>query len=852
MNTIPCSLDSAFQAAGAPVAAGIPSDRFCFRLDPAAMTVPRLGVGAYAIVLDALDRKSGGEVAVKFVQVHRGAATPAEVETRERFFDQEITKIKSLANDPFLLEYLDDALLGCDRLVLLRPAPGANAYHLQLLDPADAGEEVAASLLALNDHLASRRCDLGNDEAWMDEVYRWRAQLRQAVARSAAPQLRAGQLLNGQRFLITKKYQTTLTRLLVQQPNLPNEERLELLLELLKALKQIHTMDITHGDLCPDNIMFKLSLLGDRDLIHEMREQGIPTRYLFEMQSVLIDLGRVVKGDMRGRGQLTVGLPVLEGNNRLSYAPMEMVLLSERLPFERYTITLQGERLVLEPLWEFETLTSNDVLLGELTRPAEGRGNTATEGMSRGRRLGQLFTKGDILYNSSWGFVVEETGEETVTLLADEVYRFDHANRLLTRVPKEEFLSTSLDGGRWEFDDILHANYQHGIPADIFAMGMTIVETLVGHQLPPGALREFADRCRTIVVGKRTPAELANDTDLGVVAAAFAQHDLRDFFVLVLKCVVRGDPALGYYCRNHADNRKLATLLLLRDFSELTQRYRAVSLDDKVNSRIHELTEQLERYRQTLGSDVDRSQMYQDMAATKSRLAEMEKKNVRQLEEIEALKMRVGALTNALDDEKRALESLRGDKAALEEQLVAARNQVRDLDGRLRSAEETARQRGEEIAALRAEGDQARVREQALRAELDAARAKVAELEGKLAGVERELAAAKQRVETLEPEAARARQLAEQLEAQCRYGGELESKLAGLEARAANQESKIARMRELLDAFTRKHGPDYRKSVKGWFSRKPAAEMLNEFRGMLLNDGDGSEPVGKQEDASAA
>lgn len=771
------------------------------------MIVPRLGVGAYAIVLEGIDRKSGGYVAIKFIQLYRGAMQTSEIETRERFFDQEIGKIKALANDPFLLEYVDDALLRHDQLVLLRPAPGANAYQISFLDPHVAGPDVVAALAGMNQHLGQAPVAGEDDPAWSNELYVLRSALRQAVARSNNPQLLSAQLLNGQHFLITKKYQTTLTRLLIQQQNLPLEEKLALLLELIKALKQIHTIGITHGDLCPDNIMFKLSLQGDRALINQLREEAIPTRYLYELQSVLIDLGRVVKADFEKRDRVTVGLPIGEGNNRLPYAPMEMVLMSERLPFERYVVAREDGNLLLRPMWEFEVLSSADELLGELTLPSEGRGATAQEGMSRGRRLGHLFTKGDILYNSTWGFVVEETREDHVLLRGDDIYRYDHQNRMLVRVPPEVFLESGIDGRRWEFDDVLHANYQHGIPADIFAMGMTIIDTIVGNSLPPGALREFADRCRTIVAGKRTPKELAADPDLRLVAAEFGKLGLTDLFSIVLCCVVRADPSLGYYCRNHADDNRLATIRLLRDFTEFSQQFHAVHSDTHVEARIRELSEQLERYKQVLGTDVDRTAMYQDMAAAKTRLDELQRKCQRQSEEISVLQNSLAAARADLEESEQRRDALGEEKAATERALAEARSRIAELQARLEAASREAQTQATRIVEL----------------ENDVARARDAEAQAREA-----LNAALQEVENLKDQI---RALEEQTLA-------LERNIASTKAARAEDEQRLVALREKLAAFTSKYGPDYRRSVKGWFSRKPAAQLLADFSGILAVGGE--------------
>ncbi len=788
----------------------IPTERYQFQIEADNLTIPRLGVGANAIVLDSIDVKSGVGIAIKFVQLHRGS-TLSELESKERFFDREVEKSKALANDPFLLEYLDDCLLSHDDLVLLKTAPGIKAYQLSFIKADELSDQAQQALTALNQHIDHRAINDLTDTEWTNQLYQRRTALRETVS----TQMQQAQVLNGQRFLIAKKYQTTLTRLLVQQPNLTTEERLELLLELIKALKQIHNMGITHGDLCPDNIMFKLSMHKDKKLAQELRREGISSRYLYELQTRLIDLGRVVKSDMKGLQRVTVGLPIRDANNRLPYAPKEMVSMAERMPFERYKISYRDNQLILEPLWEFEALSEEDELLGQLTLPEQGRGGTATEGMSRGRRLGQMFTQGDILYNSTWGFVVEQTQEEKVIISSDDIYQLDHKNYTLQKVSKEAFIG---DGSQdqWEFDDILYANYQLGIPADIFAIGMVITETIAGSKLEPGALRSFAERCKSMEVDGRTSDQISEDIELKQMADVFKELDLRDLFTIILRCVIRGEPSLGYYCVNHADDSSLATIKLLKDFTELAQRYLAYKTTDSMDEQLKQLTDQLDHYKNVVGPDSDRSVIFRNMAKAQLQIEDLETTNQQQQTEIAQLTENLANLTTeqqqlqqqhqALSQEKTDLtakvEALEAKKAELEKDKADLQEDKANLQQDKQNLENDIANQKRQLEALK----------QSSADELEAKQTQITELNNELTDKQNQI---------------------NDLQTQI---NDLKAQLESSKSNEFNLNTKLDIMRERLKDLSNQYGTDFLSVVKGWGSRKEVAAILQEFADTLSND----------------
>ncbi len=597
----------------------IPTHRYFFPIDPDKNSIPRLGIGASALVLDGVDRKTGGKVAVKFVHTYKGTAPLAETETRERFFDREVLKTKSLANDPYLLEYLDDELLNNDQLVVLSSSVGTNAYDIKLLPPEAAGDKAAHAFKKLNKYIENKPANNLEDFQWNLKLYRLRHSFRQAIRDNGDPQFLNVQIINGQRLMVMKKYQTTLSRLLMQQ-NLPIDERLDLVLELLKALKQIHLSGIVHGDICPDNIMFRLSSKQDMELMHELRQQGVSTRYLYELQSILIDLGRVVKDDMQGPDQISYGLPIKEANNRVIYAAPETMFMAERLPFERYNVTYKEGQLLLEPIWEFEEFTNEDNWLSELSdEKGEVRSTESTSMYS----LDNYFVAGDILYNSIWGFIVKEVQENQVLLSSDDIYKPDTDHYTLMKVSIDDFFQNS-NNGTWEFDDILYIHFQQGIPSDIFAIGIVMVETFVGDRIKTAGLRIFSNRSKRMIVGGRTPGELMDERDFQDIYAAFRDLGLVDMFKLVLKCVVRGDTSLGYYNADHSNNSALATVRLLQDYSQIMSQFSALKVNNVLENKLVALSQQLDDYKNVFGHNADRSEIFKEVGSTKEHLDNME------------------------------------------------------------------------------------------------------------------------------------------------------------------------------------------------------------------------------------
>jgi serine/threonine protein kinase len=597
----------------------IPTNRYYFPIDSENLSIPRLGIGASAIVLDGVDRKTGGNVAVKFVHTYKGTAPIAETETRERFFDREILKTKSLANDPYLLEYLDDELLHHDQLVVLSSSAGTSAYDIKLIQADVAGNAVEQALQELNQYIESKPSNDLEDFQWNIELYRLRHSLRQAIRDLGDTQFSNVQVLNGQRLMVIKKYQTTLSRLLMQH-ELSVDEKLDLVLELLKALKQIHLSGIIHADICPDNIMFRLSSKQDIDLMQDLRQQGVSTRYLYELQSVLIDLGRVVKDDMRGQDQIPYGLPIKEANNRVVYAAPETMFISERLPFERYNVTYKEGQLVLEPLWEFDEYTDEDNWLGQISNE---KGEGQHKDSNSMYHLENYFVAGDILFNSTWGFVVKEVEDNRVILSNDDIYKPDAEHYTLMKESIDAFLQNSNDG-TWEFDDILYVNFQQGIPADIFAIGMVIVETFVGEKIKASGLRDFSNSCKRLLVGGRTPQELMDERDFQRIYEAFRDLGLEDMFALVLKCVIRGDKSLGYYCSSHSDSSASATVRLLQDYSQIMHQFSALLVNNVLQHKLVALSQQLDEYKNVFGHNADRSEIFKEVGLTKEHLEKME------------------------------------------------------------------------------------------------------------------------------------------------------------------------------------------------------------------------------------
>ncbi len=662
----------------------IPTNRYYFPIDPENHSIPRLGIGASAIVLDGVDRKTGGKVAIKFVHTYKGTAPVTETETREQFFDREILKTKSLANDPYLLEYLDDELLNHDQLVVLSSSAGTNAYDVQLLQPDAAGETAAKALQALNQYIENKPVNDLEDFQWNRELYRLRYALRQAIRNQVGEQFTNVQVLNGHRLMIMKKYQTTLSRLLIQQ-DLTVDEKLDLVLELLKALKQIHLSGIVHGDICPDNIMFRLSSKQDKDLMQELRQQGVSTRYLYELQSVLIDLGRVVKGDMQGQDQIPYGLPIKEANNRVVYAAPETMFMSERLPFERYRVSHIDDQLVLEPIWEFDNYTDEDNWLGELNHE---QGEQAHKDAKSMYRLDNYFSPGDILYNSAWGFVVKAVEDNRVILSVDDIYKPDAEHYTLMKISMDDFLHHSQDE-TWEFDDILYVNFQQGIPADIFAIGIVIAETLIGDKLKASGLRAFSNRCKRMIVGNRTPQELMDERDFQEIYAAFRDLGLADMFALVMKCVLRGDKSLGYYCASHSDNTASATVCLLQDYSQIMSQYSALKVNNVLEHKLVALSQQLDQYKNVFGNNADRSEIFKEVGATKEELEKMEKDFESKSNEFAELTKVLQNTEDTLKQSHTSQKSLQAEKSDLIDDLEDKKAKIIQLDEELQSLNRT-------------------------------------------------------------------------------------------------------------------------------------------------------------------
>lgn len=766
------------------------NSRYCFKLDPTNNTVPRLGVGASAIVLNCVDIKSGGDVAVKFVQTYKGNIPLSEIEARERYFDKEIEKTKSLVNDAFLLEYVDDELMCCEQLVSLKSAPGVKAYEIKMIDATDLSAESAEALKILNSHINTQERNSFSDRKWLYHLYKLRTDLRHSLRQNDKHHIKQAQILNGQRFLFTKKYQTTLSRLLIQQPNLILEEKLELLLELIKSLKQIHTMGITHGDLCPDNIMFRLASHKEKKLVQAIREQGISSRYLYELQTVLIDLGRVVKSDMcQHQDQVAVGIPVREANNRVIYAAPELISMSERLPFERYKITYTKGNLILEPMWEFEDISESDEWLGELTSP--NGSNNSTEGMSRGRKLGQVFTTGDIIYNSSWGFVIKEAQEEKVILEPDAIYHPDYENNTLNRVDPDKFLEGQGEGGIWEFDDILYVNYQQGIPSDFFAMGMVLVETIVGNELKPGQLRIFSDYCKSIVVGNKSPSEILRETEINMVAEHFNKNGLDDLFEIVLRCVIRGDKTLGYYCSSHADNSPIATIKLLKDYSKIIYRYIAQSSQSDIQEQIISLKEQLERYKKVLGPNIDQTEIFRDIAMTKTKLDDAQQNIKEKDDEMIGLRSCITNANHDLENSHKQVESLSDVVDSLKQTLVDYENDKKILT-------EEKNQIILDLEESSATANQLAENEKALESNLETRDQEINELQQTKNKQEDEIVSLKT---------------------------ELSEKISMEQSLHIT----LTKMTEMMNSFTEKFGDDFERNVKAWSSRKNAALLMSEI-----------------------
>lgn len=762
--------------------------RYCFSKNEQTQAVPRLGIGASAIVLDGIDLKSGGEIAIKFVQTYKGTSPFSEVESRERFFDCEVAKTKALINQSFLLEYLDDELLRNDRVAALRSAPGLKAYSIDLVNADELGAEVATALAELNAHIDSRPNDDVHESPWRQKLYQLRTHFRKTIKHANHPKTLNAQTINGQRMLITKKYQTTLSRLLVQQPNLTINEKLELLLELVKGLKQIHMLGITHGDLCPDNIMLQLSAKRDRKLLDELHQNGISSRYLYDLKTRLIDLGRVVKSDADVEAH-TVGLPVREMNNRMAYAAIEMVATSERLPFERYRITYQNGDLVLEPLWEFDDRSDTDELLGELS-VAEGT-QAGSGSMAENRRLGQIFTVGDILYNATWGFMVKEKLDEKVILSADIIYCPDYENNTLAKIDPAIFMAAKTDGEQWEFDDILYVKYQQGIPVDIFAVGIVIVETLVGKMLEAGELRTFSDHCKRLNVGKNTPADVADTKEVRTVADAFKKLGLDTVFEIALRCLIRSDPALGYYCRNHAVNSAIATMHLLQDFAQITQKVIAYHEESNIEEEFRQLNDQLERYKEVLGSNTDRTAIFRDVATTKTKLDDLRINLAEKTSEISGLKALVADKGNQNTKKDQNIELLTKSSKALLEEKTGLQESLAEIEN------------------------------------------KYAGLQTEFADKTQNLDDANRKIDLMNTQLKHVSDARENLET--RFTA-LESQLSQTQERENSLSNRLGEMKKLLTEFTEQFGHEFDRTVKAWRSRKQAAIMLKEFELTLCQD----------------
>ncbi|MBT4838706.1 MAG: hypothetical protein HON94_15325 [Methylococcales bacterium] len=759
--------------------------RYCFRLNPKENNVPRLGVGASAIVLDGVDTKSNAEVAIKFVQMYKGTSPLSEVEARERFFDREVIKTKSLINESFLLEYLDDELLSSDDLILLSSSTGVTAYDVKNLSADIIGADVRSALDDLNSYIKTKPVDDIEDYDWNEELYEKRTQLRKLVRKSNKSDVRNVQILNGQRFLVTKKYQTTLSRLLVQQPNLPSDEKLELILELIKSIKQIHTVGITHGDLCPDNIMLKLSSHINKELASEVKEHGILPKYLYELQTVLIDLGRVVKGDMESRDQIPVGLPVREVNNRVTYAANEVAAMSERLPFERYRITYSQGDLVLEPIWEFDHLKDSDEWLGELTINPDGESDV----INKGRRIGMMFRKGDVLYNSISGFVIKQVSDEKIILGTENIYQPDYEHFTLRKVPSEEYLEGCQEGHQWEYDDILYVSYQQGIPADFFALGIVIVETVVGKMIGPNALRVFSDHCKRIVVGSQTAAELTENKDLKPVLDAFKALDLADLFEIVLKCVIRGNKKLGYYCASHSDNSPIATIRLQSDFTRFFQKVIAVHSQTEVNNQLRNLGEQVDKYKNVLGPDLDRTAIFKEIGLTKVQLDELKLNNGQLKEENSTQSQNLASLQTSVDDNKKLNQELQEKLSQAESLAAALKLEVDSL--------------------TKLSGDQL--------SQIESQESKLSDLNGQITSSNQQaddLTSSKQ-------------ELQDNLD-------DMTNKYQDSNAKEQDASAKITTMENEMKNFIEDYGNDFSKFVKGWGSKKPTVEMLKVFESALM------------------
>jgi len=238
-------------------------------------------------------------------------------------------------------------------------------------------------------------------------------------------------------------------------------------------------------------------------------------------------------------------------------------------------------------------------------------------------RLDNYFVAGDILFNSTWGFVVKEVQDDRVFLSSEDIYQPDAEHYTLMKVSIDEFLQNSNDG-TWEFDDILYVNFQQGIAADIFAIGIVIVETFVGVKIKASGLRAFSNRCKRMVVGGRTPQELIDERDFQGIYEAFRDLGLEEMFSLVLKCVVRGDKSLGYYCSSHSDNSASSTVRLLQDYSQIMNQYSALKVNNVLQHKLVALSQQLDEYKNVFGHNADRSEIFKEVGSTREHLEKVE------------------------------------------------------------------------------------------------------------------------------------------------------------------------------------------------------------------------------------
>jgi len=186
-----------------------------------------------------------------------------------------------------------------------------------------------------------------------------------------------------------------------------------------------------------------------------------------------------------------------------------------------------------------------------------------------------------------------------------------------------DFLQNS-NNGTWEFDDILYINFQQSIPADIFAIGIVMVETFVGDKIKASGLRVFSNRCKRMIVGGRTPDELMTEHDFLKIYEAFKKLGLVDMFALVLKCVLRGDKSLGYYCANHSNNSAAATVRLLQDYSQIMNQYSALKINNVLENKLSALSQQLDEYKNVFGNNADRSEIFKEVGTTKEHLQKLE------------------------------------------------------------------------------------------------------------------------------------------------------------------------------------------------------------------------------------